>query len=153
MTQRAMRGLSRLRPASRLPLEAGGTLRRALATPCANRARATPGRRRRTLAALLVAAACSAEPLEERTPAGQTHVYRCADGFRFVVRFEPQRAWLFFDGVTKSVPQIPTRSGLLYTNRQITFAKSGSEARLTMEGGAEHVTCVNQPAEAETALK
>lgn len=105
--------------------------------------------------ALLAAAACSSEPLEDRTPVGQTHVYRCADGFRFVVRFEPQRAWLFFDGSTKSVPQVPTRSGLLYTNRQITFAKTGDDARLTLEGTtpAEHVKCANQPAEAENVLK
>jgi membrane-bound inhibitor of C-type lysozyme len=82
-------------------------------------------------------------------------VYRCADGYRFVVRFEPQRAWLFMDGTTTSVPQVPTRSGLLYTNRLITFAKEGSDARLRLQGttAAEHERCVNQPAEAERALK
>ena len=117
--------------------------------------RRAPGARHWISGALLLASACSTEPIENRTPIGQTHVYRCADGFRFVVRFEPQRAWLFFDNSTKSVPQVPTRSGLLYTSRQITFAKDGEEARLTMEGAepAEHVKCVNQPAEAENALK
>jgi hypothetical protein len=71
------------------------------------------------------------------------------------VRFEPQRAWLFLNGATRSVPQVPTRSGLLYTNRQITFAKEGHEARLRLDGAtpADHAGCVNQPTEAERALK
>ncbi len=107
------------------------------------------------LLGLCLVANCSREAPHTRSPLGQTHVYRCADGYRFVVRFEPQRAWLFLNGATRSVPQVPTRSGLLYTNRQITFAKEGDEARLRLDGAtpADHAGCVNQPAEAERALK
>lgn len=101
-----------------------------------------------------LAGACSREPLERRNPVGQTHSYLCSDGYRFVVRFEPQRAWLFLDSGTTSVPQVPTRSGLLYTNRTTTFAVEGEEARLRVAGErAEHAKCVNQPEEAGRALK
>ena len=101
-----------------------------------------------------LAGACSREPLERRSPVGQTHAYVCADGYRFVVRFEPQRAWLFLDTGTTSVPQVPTRSGLLYTNRTTTFTVDGKEARLRVAGErAEHVKCVNQPEEAGRALR
>jgi membrane-bound inhibitor of C-type lysozyme len=106
------------------------------------------------LLVVAVAGACSREPLERRSPVGQTHSYLCSDGYRFVVRFEPQRAWLFLDSGTTSVPQVPTRSGLLYTNRMTTFAVEGKEARLRVAGeSAEHTRCVNQPAEAERSLK
>ena len=70
------------------------------------------------------------------------------------MRFEPQRAWLFLPGETTSVPQIPTRSGLLYTNRTTTFTVDQNKARLQIAGGvSDHNDCVNQPAEAERALK
>jgi hypothetical protein len=53
-----------------------------------------------------------------------------------------------------SVPQIPTRSGLLYTNRTTTFAVEENEARLVLApGGPAHRNCVNQPADAERALR
>ena len=53
-----------------------------------------------------------------------------------------------------SVPQIPTRSGLLYTNRTTTFAVEQSKARLELApGGPAHSGCVNQPEEASRALR
>jgi hypothetical protein len=70
-----------------------------------------------------------------------------------VVRFEPQRAWLFLPDATASVPQVPTRSGLLYTNRRTTFTVEQNSARLQIPGSAEHTGCVNQPEEASRALK
>ena len=92
--------------------------------------------------------------MQRRSPVGQTHAYLCADGYKFVVRFEPQRAWLFLGAETTSVPQIPTRSGLLYTNRTTTFAVEQNKARLEIApSGAFHRDCVNQPEEAGRALK
>jgi hypothetical protein len=70
------------------------------------------------------------------------------------VRFEPQRAWLFLGAQTMSVPQIPTRRGLLYTNRTTTFAVERDKARLELTPhGPAHGPCVNQPDEASRALK
>ena len=83
---------------------------------------------------------------------GQTHVYRCADGFRFVVRYEPQRAWLFLGEQLESLPQVPSRDVLLYTNRAMTFTSDGNNAQLRV-GPNDHTKCVNQPSEATGALK
>ena len=69
------------------------------------------------------------------------------------MRFEPQRAWLFLPDGTTSVPQVPTRSGLLYTNRRTTFTLEQEMGRLQIPGAAEHTGCVNQPEEASRALK
>ena len=70
------------------------------------------------------------------------------------MRFEPQRAWLFLDGGTTSVPQVPTRAGLLYTNRTMTFSVDQGKARLQIARGvADHRDCVNQPEEAARALR
>jgi len=69
------------------------------------------------------------------------------------VRFEPQRAWLFLPDGTTSVPQVPTRSGLLYTNRRTTFTVEQEMGRLQIPGAAEHTRCVNQPEEASRALR
>jgi hypothetical protein len=52
------------------------------------------------------------------------------------------------------VPQVPTTSGLLYTNRSTTFSVDENKARLQLPGGAaDHRECVNQPDEASRALK
>jgi hypothetical protein len=52
------------------------------------------------------------------------------------------------------VPQVPTRTGLLYTNRTWTFSVDQGKARLQIARGvADHRDCVNQPEEANRALK
>ena len=70
------------------------------------------------------------------------------------MRFEHQRALLFIPGETMSVPQVPTTSGLLYTNRSTTFTIDANKARLQMpRAAADHRDCVNQPDEASRALR
>lgn len=96
------------------------------------------------VALALASASCATDPL--RAVAGTTAVYRCADGYRFVVRFEPQRLWLFLPDEATSIPQVPAASGLHYTNRRITFRGRDEEARLEIDGSA-HVDCVNLRAE------
>ena len=96
-------------------------------------------------AALLAIVACRGGAINL---AGQTHVYRCADGYRFVVRFEPQRAWLFAGDGARSAPQVPARAGLHYSTGPLVFTSDGERATLRMDG-AEHTGCVRQPFEAE----
>jgi membrane-bound inhibitor of C-type lysozyme len=106
----------------------------------------------RALIAALIAAACSAPHTSRFDVTGQTHVYRCPDGFRFVVRYEPQRAWLFLGDQLASAPQVPTRAGLLYTNGEITLRSEGAGARLQI-GTTDHSSCVTQPSESFDALR
>lgn len=95
------------------------------------------------LSSLLVAAAC----LRSEPPsAAATRVYRCAGGFRFVTRSEPQRVWLFLPERTMSLPQVPAGSGALYSDGRATLRVTGDEAALDLEGRS-HGECVNQESE------
>jgi uncharacterized membrane protein/membrane-bound inhibitor of C-type lysozyme len=107
-------------------------------------------------AVMALAAACSRRA-DQPGLAGSTHVYRCDDGYRFVARFEPERVWLFLGGQTMSLPQIPSPSGVHYTNGEVTFrsqsAGRGSESRepsndeaSIASAGSVHARCINQPA-------
>jgi membrane-bound inhibitor of C-type lysozyme len=105
-------------------------------------------------AAAALAVGCSRDASRAKNLAGQTHAYRCPDGYTFVVRFEPQRAWLFpaGDDRPRSVPQVPSRPALKYTDGQIAFTTHDGESSLRIDG-VDHAGCVNQPAEAARALK
>jgi putative lipoprotein len=98
------------------------------------------------LAALVVnvASACS-RPAERTSLAGTTRAYQCADGYRFVARFEPERVWLFLGERTQSLPQIPSISGIHYTDGRHTLRDSNGEASIEVPGGS-HARCVNRPA-------
>ena len=104
-----------------------------------------PGCQLGLLLVLLAVGSCGAEEQPER--AGLTHVYRCSDQQRFVVRFEPHRAWIFVGEKTLSVPQIPAASGMLYTAGDVTFRARGREATLQL-GDVRHDACVLVPTEA-----
>ena len=88
--------------------------------------------------------ACS-RPAERVSLAGSTHAYRCDGGYRFVARFEPERVWLFVDDRTLSLPQIPSTSGVHFTDGKFTFRERNGQAS-TEAPGESHAGCVNQPA-------
>ena len=81
-------------------------------------------------------AACSGaetvRPSEERLPA--TYVFECDDGYRFPVRIEGDKAWLFLPGKTVSLPQVPAGSGAKYSDGKMVFWSKGGEALLEAIG-------------------
>lgn len=77
-----------------------------------------------------------------------THIYRCEDGYRFVAQFEPQRVWLFMPDRTLSLPQVPSASGIHYTDGAVTLRGRRSEARLETPSRT-YAGCASVPAEAE----
>src|SRR5262245_10273923 len=88
--------------------------------------------------------ACS-RPAERASLTGLTRVYRCEDGYRFVARFEPERVWLFLGQQTLSLPQIPSTSGVHFTDGRVTFREQANQAS-TEAPGQSHTGCANQPA-------
>ena len=88
--------------------------------------------------------ACS-RPAERVSLAGSTHAYRCDGGYRFVARFEPERVWLFIGDRTLSLPQIPSTSGVHFTDGKFTFRERNGQAS-TEAPGESHAGCVNEPA-------
>ena len=82
---------------------------------------------------------------ERPSLAGSTRVFRCDDGYQFVARFEPERVWLFLGQRTHSLPQIPSTSGIHYTDGRFTFRERDDQA-WTEAPGESHARCVNQPA-------
>src|SRR5262245_60453086 len=91
-----------------------------------------------------MASACS-RPAERTSLAGTTRAYQCGDGYRFVARFEPQRVWLFLGQRTESLPQIPSTSGIHYTDGDHTLRDRNGEASIELTGES-HTRCVNRPA-------
>ena len=81
---------------------------------------------------------------ERSSLAGATRVFRCDDGYQFVARFEPERVWLFLGQRTHSLPQIPSTSGIHYTDGRFTFRERDDQA-WTEGPGESHARCVNQP--------
>jgi membrane-bound inhibitor of C-type lysozyme/uncharacterized membrane protein len=80
---------------------------------------------------LLLSACAGADkvkPPEERLPT--THVFECDDGYRFPVRIEGGKAWLFLPGKTVSLPQVPAASGAKYSDGKMVFWSKGDEALL-----------------------
>ena len=92
--------------------------------------------------------ACS-RPHDRVSLAGSTRAYHCEDGYRFVARFEPERVWLFLSSSsgdqTLSLPQIPSTSGVYFTDGSATFRKKDGQASTDAPGESHH-RCVNQPA-------
>lgn len=93
---------------------------------------------------MTTASACS-RPAERTSLAGTTRAYQCDDGYRFVARFEPERVWLFVGQRTQSLPQIPSTSGIHYTDGRHTFRDRNGEASVETPGES-HARCVNRPA-------
>lgn len=95
---------------------------------------------------LLTVPSCSREEAVPPRLAGQTQVYRCGDGFTFVVRYERERAWLFMDGNAISAPQVPAGARLHYSSGAVTLDGDGGLMRLSARGIARE-RCVAQPDE------
>ena len=90
-----------------------------------------------------MASAC-ARPAERTSLAGTTRAYQCGDGYRFVARFEPERVWLFIGQHTQSLPQVPSTSGIHYTDGRHTLRDRNGEASIDTPGDS-HTRCVNRP--------
>jgi len=75
----------------------------------------------------------------------RTFVFECAEAYRFPVRIEGGRAWLFLTGQTISLPQVQAASGTKYSDGKTTFWSIGDEARYETPGGADY-NCRNNRA-------
>jgi putative lipoprotein len=77
-------------------------------------------------------AACSGagdvRPVARSGP--QTYVYECEDNYRFPVRIEGRKAWLFLPGNTVSLPSVPAGSGAKYSDGRMFFWSKGETALL-----------------------
>jgi len=93
--------------------------------------------------AVAVFAALACRGGGQRPLTGESHAYRCADGFRIVVRFEPQRAWIFEGETLSSAPQVPTRTGARYATSTLVFTTDGYAATLQRDG-TQHIGCVRE---------
>jgi membrane-bound inhibitor of C-type lysozyme/uncharacterized membrane protein len=116
-----------------------------------------PENRQRPIHFLLCAVALLAACAQGVTPDGgrqpvpvsaqglqRTFVYECSDGYRFVVRIEGEKAWLFLPEQTVSLPQVPSASGAKYSDGLLTFWNKGEEA-LFEDGKATSRDCRNNP--------
>ncbi len=65
----------------------------------------------------------------------QTFVFECDQGYRFPVRIEGEKAWLFLPGETISLPQVPAGSGVKYSDGKVTFWSKGDAALLEAADG------------------
>jgi uncharacterized membrane protein len=92
---------------------------------------------------IILELACS-RPNDRASLAGSTRAYRCEDGYRFVARFEPERVWLFVGDQTLSLPQIPSTSGVHFTDGRVTFREIDNQAS-TDASGEPHERCMNRP--------
>lgn len=77
---------------------------------------------------------------EQNTP--RTFVYQCADNYTFVARMVDDHAWLFLPGQTVKLPQLPSGSGINYSDGTISFRSKGEEAMLET-ARTTHRNCVN----------
>ena len=89
-----------------------------------------------TIMSGLLLAGCIAKGAKRTNTAmpARTFVFECTEAYRFPVRIESNRAWLFLPGQTISLPQVPAASGMKYSDCKTTFWSKGDEARLQMPG-------------------
>ena len=72
----------------------------------------------------------------------QTFVYECQDNKNFVLQIREHDAWLFSKGLSTSLRQVPSASGLKYENDDIVFFSKGYEAFL-ITPGMKYELCSN----------
>ena len=77
---------------------------------------------------------------DQNTP--RTFVYQCSDSYTFVSRIGDDHAWLFLPGQTVKLPQVPSASGIKYSDRNISFRSKGERALLETTRTV-HRNCVN----------
>lgn len=83
------------------------------------------------MAAVLVAG-CASDPTD-RAP---TAAYRCEDGSRFTVRFDPKSASVHLaNGRTITLPQQKAASGMWYSGKGYDLRGKGDDATWTADGG------------------
>ena len=76
----------------------------------------------------------------QQTP--KTFVYECSNTFSFVARIENNTAWLFFPQKTLGLPQVPSGSGVKFSDSRILFWTKEDTAILENDG-ANYRNCIN----------
>jgi len=95
----------------------------------------------------LLLAACMAKGTGKtnRAMPARTFVLECTAAYRFPVRIEGKRAWLFLPDQTIDLPQVPAVSGMQYSDGNTTFWSDGDQARFETPGAASY-NCRNNRA-------
>jgi uncharacterized membrane protein len=81
------------------------------------------------------------------TKTAKTFVFECSDKFSYVARIEGDTAWLFLPQKTVNLHQVPSGSGVKFSDGQITHWTKGDEA-LLQTSAATYRNCMNNRAEA-----
>ena len=69
-------------------------------------------------------------PLLQNQRNQKTYVYECSNGFTFTTRVDDENAFLFLADKTACLANVPSASGVKYSNGLITFWSKGEEALL-----------------------
>lgn len=88
-----------------------------------------------------------AAEIQTKAAAVQTFVFECPEGFSFVARVEPDKAWLFLPGITIDLPRVPSASGAKFAADGYTFWSKGDEAMMDT-GANSYKGCRNNRASA-----
>ena len=78
---------------------------------------------------------------------GHTFVYDCNDGSRITVRIESDKAWLFLQSGTISLPHVKAASGAKYSDGATVYWTKG-ESAVMERPGHPRLECINNRAKA-----